>query len=198
MTLTNLFNILQKIVFLINSISEWIGRLIAWLILIMVLITVYQARMVALFSIGSVALQELQWHLFALVFLLGAGYTLKHDDHVRIDLIYQSRWLNDQHRAWINFLGGFFLLVPFCVLIIITSWSFVSAAINYTIVFKDSSPFISVTMLYAESSPDPGGLPYRFLLKAAIPIGFTLLMLQGIANSLTSLLDLLDYQRKKE
>jgi TRAP-type mannitol/chloroaromatic compound transport system permease small subunit len=163
----------------------------------MVVIIVYQASMVAFFSIGSVALQELQWHLFALVFLLGAGYTLKHDDHVRIDLIYQSHWLNDQHRAWINFLGGFFLLIPFCVLIIIASWPFVSAAINYTIAFKDSSPFISIAVLYAERSPDPGGLPYRFLLKAAIPIGFSLLMLQGVANSLASLLDLLGSQEDK-
>ena len=195
MTLTNL---LQQIVYFINTISEWTGRLIAWLILLMVLIIVYQASMVALFSIGSVALQELQWHLFALVFLLSAAYTLKHEDHVRIDLIYQSRWLTDQHRAWINFLGGFFLLIPFCLLVIIASWPFVSAAINYTLAFSNSWPFISVTIHYAEGSPDPGGLPYRFLLKAAIPIGFSLLMLQGIANSLASLLDLLSSQEDKK
>lgn len=194
MTLTNL---LQQIVYFINTISEWTGRLIAWLILLMVLIIVYQASMVALFSIGSVALQELQWHLFALVFLLGAAYTLKHDDHVRIDLIYQSHWLTDQHRAWINFLGGIFLLIPFCLLVIIASWPFVSAAINYTLAFNDSWPFISVTIHYAEGSPDPGGLPYRFLLKAAIPIGFSLLMLQGLANSLARLLDLLGSQKDK-
>jgi TRAP-type mannitol/chloroaromatic compound transport system permease small subunit len=194
MTLTNL---LQQIVYFINTISEWTGRLIAWLILLMVLIIVYQASMVALFSIGSVALQELQWHLFALVFLLGAAYTLKHEDHVRIDLIYQSHWLTDQHRAWINFLGGIFLLIPFCLLVIIASWPFVSAAINYTLFFNDSWPFISITIHYAEGSPDPGGLPYRFLLKAAIPIGFSLLMLQGLANSLASLLDLLGSQEDK-
>lgn len=194
MTLTNL---LQQIVYFINTISEWTGRLIAWLILLMVLIIVYQASMVALFSIGSVALQELQWHLFALVFLLSAGYTLKHEDHVRIDLIYQSHWLTDQHRAWINFLGGIFLLIPFCLLVIVASWPFVSAAINYTLAFSNSWPFISITIHYAEGSPDPGGLPYRFLLKAAIPIGFSLLMLQGVANSLTSLLDLLGSQEDK-
>lgn len=194
MTLTNL---LQQIVFFINTISEWTGRLIAWLILLMVLIIVYQASMVALFSIGSVALQELQWHLFALVFLLGAAYTLKHEDHVRIDLIYQSHSLTEKHRAWINFLGGIFLLIPFCLLVIIASWPFVSAAINYTLAFNDSWPFISITIHYAEGSPDPGGLPYRFLLKAAIPIGFSLLMLQGVANSLASLLDLLGSQKDK-
>jgi TRAP-type mannitol/chloroaromatic compound transport system permease small subunit len=195
MTLTNL---LQQIVNFINTISEWTGRLIAWLILLMVLIIVYQASMVALFSIGSVALQELQWHLFALVFLLGAAYTLKYEDHVRIDLIYQSRWLKEKHRAWINFLGGLFLLIPFCLLVIIASWPFVSAAINYTLAFSNSWPFISITIHYAEDSPDPGGLPYRFLLKAAIPIGFSLLMLQGIANSLASLLDLLGSQKDKK
>jgi TRAP-type mannitol/chloroaromatic compound transport system permease small subunit len=194
MTLTNL---LQKMVFFINTISEWTGRLIAWLILLMVLIIVYQASMVALFSIGSVALQELQWHLFALVFLLGAAYTLKHEDHVRIDLIYQSHLLKEKHRAWIDFLGGIFLLIPFCLLVIVASWPFVSAAINYTFFFNDSWPFISITIHYAEGSPDPGGLPYLFLLKAAIPIGFSLLMLQGVANSLASLLDLLGSQEDK-
>jgi len=167
--------ILKSIIHFINALSEWTGRIIAWLILVMVLIIVYQASMVALFSIGSVALQELQWHLFALVFLLGAAYTLKHDDHVRVDILYQSHWMNDRRRAWVNLLGSLIFLVPFCVLIIIASW-----------------PFVSNAFIHGEGSPDPGGLPYRFVLKAAIPIGFALLMLQGIANSLTSLLYLLE------
>jgi TRAP-type mannitol/chloroaromatic compound transport system permease small subunit len=171
---------LRQIIDLINMLSEWSGRFIAWLILIMVLIIVYQASMVALFSKGSVALQELQWHLFALVFLLGAAYTLKYDEHVRVDIFYQSLWMNDRHRAWINFLGGLFFLIPFCLLIILTSW-----------------PFVYNALIHGEGSPDPGGLPYRFLLKAAIPIGFILLMFQGIAHSLTNLLFLLDNQEEK-
>ncbi len=194
---SQLFIFITKIIRFINAMSEWTGRVIAWLVLLMVLIIVYQASMVALFSIGSVALQELQWHLFALVFLLGAAYTLKHDDHVRLDIIYQSRWMNDQRRAWVNFIGGLLFLVPFCLFVIIASWSFVSAAVIYEITTSHSWPFVSVTLHYAERSPDPGGLPYRFLLKAAIPIGFTLLMLQGIANSLTSLLYLLEHQEDK-
>jgi len=169
--------ILKDIARWIDAISEWSGRLIAWLILLLMLIIVYQASMVALFSIGSVALQELQWHLFALVFLIGAAYTLKYDEHVRVDIIYNSNWLTDRHRAWIDFLGGLFMLVPFCLLIIIASW-----------------PFVHNAFIYAEGSPDPGGLPYRFLLKATIPLGFLLLMLQGIANSLKSLLYLLEIE----
>ncbi|MDM8569825.1 TRAP transporter small permease subunit [Thiotrichales bacterium HSG1] len=128
---------------------------------------VYQASMVSLFSIGSTALQELQWHLFAVIFLFGAAYTLKHDEHVRVDIIYNSLWLTDRHRAWIDLLGGLFFLIPFCLLIIIASWSFVYNS-----------------FIHLEISPDPGGLPYRFLLKAAIPLSFLLLMLQGIANIL--------------
>lgn len=112
-------------------------------------------------------------------------------------MIYQSHLLKEKHRAWIDFLGGIFLLIPFCLLVIVASWPFVSAAINYTFFFNDSWPFISITIHYAEGSPDPGGLPYLFLLKAAIPIGFSLLMLQGVANSLASLLDLLGSQEDK-
>ncbi|MDM8560214.1 TRAP transporter small permease subunit [Candidatus Parabeggiatoa sp. HSG14] len=188
---SQLITFIKSLIRFINAINEWTGRLIAWLILLIVLIIIYQTSMVALFAIGSVSLQELQWHLFALIFLLGAAYTLKHDDHVRVDIIYQSHWISDRGRAWIDFLGGLLFLVPFCVLIIITSWSFVSAAVTYQVTTSTSWPFISVVLLYAEGSPDPGGLPYRFLLKAAIPIGFILLMLQGIANSLTNLLFLL-------
>ena len=162
---------LKKVIYWIDSINEWSGRLISWLILLIVLTIVYQASMVALFSIGSVALQELQWHLFALLFLIGAGYTFKHDDHVRVDVIYKSHWLTDRHRAWIDLFGGLFLLIPFCVLVIIAAW-----------------PFVYNAFIHLEGSPDPGGLPYRFLLKAIIPLGFILLMLQGIANSLKSLL----------
>jgi len=176
-----IFIFLKYIIDFVNLVSEWTGRLIAWLILLMVLIIVYHASMAALFSIGSVALQELQWHLFALVFLLGAAYTLKHDDHVRVDIIYQGRWMNSQRRAWVNFLGGLFFLVPFCLLVISASWQFVYDA-----------------YVHQEGSPDPGGLPYRFLLKAAIPVGFALLMLQGIANSLSSLLYLLESQEDKD
>jgi len=194
---------LKNIIRTINALSEWTGRLIAWLVLLMVLIIVYQASMVALFSIGSVALQELQWHLFALVFLLGAAYTLKHDDHVRVDIVYQSRWMDDRGRAWIDFLGGLIFLIPFCLLVITASWQFVSNAFATCKGYSDSGElrglwaFVYQTSITCEGSPDPGGLPYRFLLKAAIPVGFALLMLQAIANSLSSLLYLLEHQEGK-
>lgn len=171
---------LNTLIRVLNSLSEWTGRLTAWLVLLMVLLIVYDVSSRYFFATGSVALQEWQWHLFALIFLLGAAYTLKHDEHVRIDIIYQSRWVGDRGRAWVNVVGGIFFLIPFCLLIIYSSW-----------------PFVQDAYLHQEGSPDPGGLSYRFLLKGAIPLGFALLMLQGVANSLSQFLYLLGYQGKQ-
>ncbi|WP_455223245.1 TRAP transporter small permease subunit [Kaarinaea lacus] len=148
----------------LEKISEWCGRAISWCILVMVLIIGYDVFMRYVFHIGSVALQELEWHLFAFVFLLGASYTLKHDGHVRVDIFYQSKYMSDIRRAWIDLLGTILFLFPFCILVIVASWEFVANS-----------------FAIAEGSPDAGGLPYRFILKAAIPFGFSLLLIQGVA-----------------
>ncbi len=161
--------LLNRLIVLIEALSEWTGRAASWLVLAMVLVIGYDVAMRYLFQIGSVGLQELQWHLFALIFLLGAAYTFKHDGHVRVDIFYQSRRMTDRGRAWVDLLGGLFFLLPFCLLIII-----------------GSAPFVARAYAIGEGSPDPGGLPYRFLLKAAIPLGFSLLLLQGIAHMLRS------------
>lgn len=142
----------------------------SWLVLLLVLLVSYDVSMRYLFSSGSIALQELEWHLFAFIFLLGAAYTFKHDDHVRLDLFYQSRFMSDYRRAWVNMLGGIFMLLPFCILIIYSAW-----------------PFVSISFTALENSPDPGGLPYRWILKASIPLAFILLILQGLADILKNL-----------
>ena len=77
---------LKQLINLIDSFSEWSGRIIAWLVLAMVLVIGYDVVMRYVFLSGSVGLQELEWHLFALLFLLGAAYTFKHDNHVRVDI----------------------------------------------------------------------------------------------------------------
>ena len=154
----------------VDTVSEWSGRLVAWLVLLMVLLVSYDVSMRYLFSSGSVAIQELEWHLFSLIFLLGAAYTLRHDDHVRLDLVYKSLYLTDRHRAWINLLGSLLILLPFCALITFSS-----------------IPFVEQSYTYAETSPDPGGLPYRWILKSMIPAAFVLLFLQGIADCLKHL-----------
>jgi len=165
--------LISQVVRIIDSFTEWGGRSVAWLVLAMVLLICYDVAMRYLLQQGSVALQELEWHLFALIFLLGSAYTLKHDEHVRVDIIYQSRKLSDKHRALINIIGILLFLLPFCILILISAWSFVENA-----------------YFYNEGSPDPGGLPYRYLLKASILIAFSMLILQGLAELLRNILKL--------
>lgn len=160
---------LTPVINLIERISEATGRAVSWLVLGMVLVIAYDVAMRYLFQIGSVGLQELEWHLFAMIFLLGAGYTFKHDGHVRVDIFYRSRQMNERRRAWVDLLGGLFFLLPFCLLIIISS-----------------APFVDYAFAINEGSPDAGGLPYRFLLKAMIPLSFSLVLLQGVAHMLRS------------
>ena len=139
----------------IEHLSEWTGRATSWLVLGMVLLIAYDVAMRYLFHSGSVALQELEWHLFAVIFLIGAAYTLKHDDHVRVDVLYQSRWMNERRRAWVDLLGTLVFLVPFCLLIIISSW-----------------PFLSSSFLHGEGSPDPGGPALSLVTEGHHPAGF--------------------------
>lgn len=159
-----MIKILDQLAGFIEHVSEWAGRFSAWLVLAMVLLIAYDVMMRYLFQSGSVALQELEWHIFALIFLLGAAYTLKHDAHVRVDVVYQSRLFSDKARAWVDLLGALLFLIPFCLLVI-----------------NGSLPFVENSFYLHERSPDPGGLPFRYFLKAAIPFGFTLLLLQGVA-----------------
>jgi TRAP-type mannitol/chloroaromatic compound transport system permease small subunit len=154
----------------IDRFSETCGRISAWLLLILVLVIAYDVLMRYAFQSTHVALQELEWHLFALSFLLGAGYTLKHDEHVRVDIFYQGRHMNARRRAWLNLFGTLLFLLPFCVLVIVSAW-----------------PFAYNAYIQGESSPDPGGLPYRWLLKSAILLGFALLFIQGIAEILRNM-----------
>ncbi len=165
-----MLHLLSRFATRIETLNEWVGRATAWLVLGLVLLVCYDVAMRYLFQAGSVALQELEWHLFAAIFLFGAAYTLKHDEHVRVDLLYQASWMNDRRRAWVNLCGTLFFLLPFCLLIIYSAW-----------------PFVMQAYQWGESSPDPGGLPYRWLLKAVIPLSFTLLALQGLAYTVRCL-----------
>ena len=86
--------------------------------------------------------------------------------------------MNDYRRAWVNLFGSIFMLLPFCVLIIYCAW-----------------PFVSLSYLSVENSPDPGGLPYRWILKAVIPAGFALLLLQGLSEILKNLAYILENKK---
>lgn len=153
----------------IDRLNIGVGHLMAWAVVLMTAIIVYDVSMRFLFQMGSVMLQELEWHLFGLIFLLGAAYTYREGGHVRVEIIYQN--LSKVQQAKINLFGNLFILIPVCLLVIWTS-----------------IPFVSNSFVYAETSPDPGGMPFRWLIKLAIPAGFLLLLLQGLADSFKQLL----------
>lgn len=160
---------LQRIVSRLDQLAELSGRAVSWLTLGMVLLTLIVVILRYLFDIGSIALQESITYLHAVVFMLGAAYTLKHDGHVRVDIFYRQR--TARTRAWINLLGTLLLLAPVCVFIFISSLDYVGAAWSIH-----------------EGSREAGGLDGVFLLKTVIPLMAALLLLQGLSMSLRSVL----------
>jgi TRAP-type mannitol/chloroaromatic compound transport system permease small subunit len=163
----------------IDYLNEWIGRLVGWVTLGLVLVVFVDVVMRYVFNTSYVFTQELEWHLFGFIFLIGAGYTLLHDGHVRVDIIYQR--LGARGQAWTNLIGVIFFLLPGCIMVIITSWKFM---------------YNSWSIM--EGSPDPGGIPFRFLLKGTITTGFILLSLQGLSLGIHSLFQLLGREPLKE
>ncbi|MGD8250734.1 MAG: TRAP transporter small permease subunit [Desulfobacterales bacterium] len=156
----------------IDTLNIWVGKGIAWVTTLVVLVVFVDVVMRYAFKKSYVFTQELEWHLFAVIFLMGAGYTLYKDGHVRVDIFYQR--LSEKGKAWVNFLGVLFFLLPGCYMVIATSWKFVGNS-----------------FAVMEGSPDPGGIPYRYLIKACIPAGFILITLQGISLGLKSFLTII-------
>lgn len=158
---------LLKLASAIDRINELIGRTLYWLSLFMVLIGVYNAtvRYFGAFigrNLSSNAYLEAQWYLFGLLFLLGAAYGLRHNVHVRVDILH-TRW-SEKTRAWIELLGTLLFLLPFCVLVL---WL--------------SLDWVGMSLQVRETSPNPGGL-LRYPIKIVIPAAFLLLLLQGLSQ----------------
>lgn len=157
---------LLRIANAIDRFSERFGRMLYWLTLAMVVVGSFNAIVRYLdrytgFGLSSNTYLELQWYLFSLVFLLGAAYTLKHDAHVRVDILFSR--LSERGQAIVNLAGVILFLIPFCVLMIIVAW-----------------PAVYNSWSVLEMSPDPGGLP-RYPIKTVIPIAFLLILAQGIS-----------------
>jgi TRAP-type mannitol/chloroaromatic compound transport system permease small subunit len=157
-----LFKYLHLICRVIDGVNAGLGRAVAWLTVLVVLVVFANVLLRYFLHSSFVFMQELEWHLFAVIFLLGGGYTLLKDGHVRVDIIYQR--LSPRGRAWLNLCGVLLFLLPGCYLVMTTSLSFVNSSLQMM-----------------EVSPDPGGIPFRFVLKSMIPLGFLLIGLQGIA-----------------
>ena len=147
---------------LIDRMSEFIGRWIAWLVLAAVLISAVNAIVRKAFDMSSNAFLEIQWYLFAAVFLLAAGYTLLRQEHVRIDVIL-SRF-SKRTQIWIDIFGICFFLMPFVITVIDLSWPLVARAYES-----------------GEMSNNAGGL-IRWPVFALLPLGMALLGLQGLSE----------------
>jgi TRAP-type mannitol/chloroaromatic compound transport system permease small subunit len=147
---------------LIDALTERVGRLVIWLVLVATLISAGNA--VARYALGesSNAWLEIQWYLFGAMFLLGAGYTLKHNGHVRIDIFYNR--LGARGQAWIDLIGGLLFLLPMAILLTWLAW-----------------PMFLDAWLSHEMSSDAGGL-LRWPVKLLLPLGFALLALQGVSE----------------
>lgn len=146
----------------VDGLNTVIGKLTMWLILATTLISAGNAIVRKIFNVSSNGLLEIQWYLFAAVFLLGAGYGFLKNSHVRIDFI--SSKLSHRARNWIDVVGIIFVLFPFCAIIISLGW-----------------PFFMQALTSGEMSQNAGGL-IRWPAYVLIPIGFALLMLQGVSE----------------
>lgn len=159
--------ILQSISSFIDRLSQAVGKGMAWLTLGVVLVGAVNAVLRYIgktfhLEISSNAMIELQWYLFATIFLLGAAYTLQQNSHVRVDVLYDR--LSERKRNWINLIGHVVFLIPFCIFMLWVCW-----------------PKVLGSWRDLEHSSDPGGLP-RYPIISMLPIAFVLLMLQGISE----------------
>lgn len=144
-----------------DKFADMIGIVTAIAMVLMILNVFYDVIMRYFFKAGSIAMQEMEWHLFSVIILLGVAYTLKEDGHVRVDLIYDR--LTPQKQAMINMIGVIIFVLPIAFLVGISSID------NAVEAFKSM-----------EQSGDPGGLTNRWIVKALIPLSFLLLIITSI------------------
>jgi TRAP-type mannitol/chloroaromatic compound transport system permease small subunit len=157
----------------LKRVNESTGQAVAWITLPMVVLTFAIVVLRYVFDIGWIWMQEIVVWMHAAVFMLAAGYTLKRDEHVRVDIFY--RVMSSRRKAWVDILGTLFFLFPVCVFLGATSWDYAANS-----------------WLIHEGSQEAGGLPFPFVpvLKSVIPLTAALLALEGIAAALKAVLTL--------
>ena len=164
---------MQKLRHTLEKLSEYTGNTIAWLTLAMVLVTFVIVVLRYAFDLGWIAMQESVTWMHAAVFMLGAAYTLKCDEHVRVDIFYRK--LSKRRRAMVDLTGTIVFLLPMAAFLVVASWD-----------------YVSTSWAIRESSREAGGLPFPFvpILKSLIPATALMLVLQGVADSLGAILAL--------
>ncbi|WP_158773668.1 TRAP transporter small permease subunit [Cobetia sp. L2A1] len=160
-----------RIINFLEAIIERLGIVARYSLLALVLLVASNVLLRYFFSISPVPLQELEWHLISPIALLGISYALKHRADVRVDVFYDR--FSAKGRCLVDLLGAVMTIA-------------IGAAIAWL-----GLAYTEQSWQLMEGSPDPGGLPYRYLLKAFIPLGFAALAIQGVADCLRALMGLM-------
>lgn len=159
---------LLKISSAIDRTIDRTGQLVSWISLILILLICVDVFMRYFLNTSKIWMVEMEWHLFSVLFLLGASYTLLHDKHVRVDLYYEN--YSHERKNIVNALGIIIFVIPWCLIILTTSWDYAANSFSFS-----------------EGSPQPGGLPARYLVKSVIFLGFFLLLVQALSILIKSL-----------
>ncbi len=159
---------MQKIINFLDRTGEKIGALVSWVAALLAVVIGLDVVIRYVFKFTYVWMIEIEIYLFGIMFLLASGYTFKYEKHVRVDVFYAK--LSKKGKAWVDLLGGVLLLIPWCYVVIVSSW------------YYGLSSF-----MIGESSPQPGGLPGLYVLKFCITLGFVFLLLQGVSQMLKSI-----------
>lgn len=158
---------------------ERLGKATGWLTLVLVLMVAADVLFRYVWHVSSVAEQELEWHVLAVIALIGASYTLQQGEHVRVDVFYQR--YSHRVKRWMDVLIPGLVVVPTMLFV---AWL--------------SLGFVQMSWELGEGSPDPGGLPARYIIKAFVPLGFLLVALQGIAMTLYGITQLKQAERDND
>jgi TRAP-type mannitol/chloroaromatic compound transport system permease small subunit len=149
----------------IDTWQDALGRGMSWLMLLMVLVVFTDVVMRYAINTTYVFMQELEWYLFGIVYLMAGGYTMLYNEHVRVDIVYSR--LPPRRKAWLDFILLFVFFFPSCIVIVVATW-----------------PFFRNAYAVLEGSSDPGGIPARWALKGVIIVAFVVMIVQGVSEAI--------------
>jgi TRAP-type mannitol/chloroaromatic compound transport system permease small subunit len=149
----------------IDTWQDALGRGMSWLMLLMVLVVFTDVVMRYAINTTYVFMQELEWYLFGIVYLMAGGYTMLYNEHVRVDIVYSR--LPPRRKAWLDFILLFVFFFPSCIVIVVATW-----------------PFFRNAYAVLEGSSDPGGIPARWALKGVIIVAFVVMIAQGVSEAI--------------
>ncbi len=153
---------MQRVIKILDKFTDLVGYIAATAMVVMLINVFYDVVMRYFFKNGSIGMQELEWHLFSIVFLFGMAYALKENGHVRVDMFYER--MKPRYQAMINIIGAIIFVIPFSILIIKGGYAFAFEAYEL-----------------GELSGDPGGLTHRWIIKSAIAASFVFLIIATIS-----------------